>query len=117
MGTNYYVEPDPPCPHCGRPHKSLHIGKSSMGWEFLFAPYPELGLISWEAWKSYLSNRRIVDEYGISETLSALEALIMSKRGGWNSRTAPDYAWGNSTRDRETSDAEGFRFCDTADFS
>lgn len=115
MGTNYYVAMEA-CPHCGRGDDRLHIGKSSAGWEFLFAPYPENGLTSWRAWKTFLKNRPIVDEYGQPIDLYDLECLIEAKRGGYTSRTAPASVLGPSER-RHIFDDEGYQFSDTADFS
>lgn len=40
MGTNYYYYQDV-CPHCGKPDKKLHIGKSSGGWYFSLHIIPE----------------------------------------------------------------------------
>lgn len=34
MGTNYYVRENE-CKTCGR-HDEIHLGKSSMGWQFIF---------------------------------------------------------------------------------
>lgn len=117
MGTNFYATTEPPCPHCGAGGERLHIGKSSIGWEFLFAPYPELGLTSFAAWKAFLASREIRDEYGDPVMLADLEALVEAKRGLFTARTAPDSAWGPFGRDCENTDADGYRFCDTADFS
>ena len=40
MGTNYYALTDV-CPHCLRGSAKIHIGKSSVGWRFLFRAYKE----------------------------------------------------------------------------
>jgi len=65
MGTNYYLEPQPPCPHCGRAYEGLHIGKSSAGWCFSLHVIPEEGLNSLEDWeKRFISETVIRDEYG-----------------------------------------------------
>ncbi|TNC14946.1 hypothetical protein FF100_05060 [Methylobacterium terricola] len=116
MGTNYYVDFKPPCPCCGEGGEKLHIGKSSGGWEFLFAPYPEHGLTSFAAWKDYLKDRTILNEYGDTITLADLINIVEAKKGGWTSRTAPASSWGPSPRDCEWSDAEGYRFSNTSEF-
>lgn len=121
MGTNYYVKTvkKGPCPTCGYEptHEPLHIGKSSGGWKFLFAPYPELGLTSWASWKAYLVGKAIEDEYGQGHSLEALEELILAKQDGIDAETASAQQWGPFSRDGETADAEGFRFADTPYFS
>lgn len=121
MGTNYYVKTERkgPCPTCGHEpdNEPLHIGKSSAGWKFLFAPYPELGLTSWAAWQAYLRDKTIEDEYGQELSLDALQQLVLSKQDGIDATNASPVEWGPFRRDMETSDAEGFRFCETAHFS
>ncbi len=63
MGTNYYVQ-FKTCEHCHHVPTDLHIGKSSAGWTFSFHAIPDLGLTSWEAWRYFLVDENIVDEYG-----------------------------------------------------
>lgn len=126
MGTNYYVkdetEPKPPCECCGRPFDDdrddpLHIGKSSSGWKFLFAPYPDLGLTSWAEWKVFLADKTIVDEYGTETSLQELADLVEAKQsGGICAETASSSQWGPFSRS-ENKDGEGYRFSTTADFS
>jgi hypothetical protein len=117
MGTNYYTDGDPPCSCCGRGGEELHIGKSSMGWQFLFAPYPDRGLTSFKAWREFLADREIRDEYGHKWALNDLVELVEKKREGINSQTATREQWGPSSRDGESADPEGYRFSSTSDFS
>ena len=63
MGTNYYVAKNL-CECCDRYDKEYHIGKSSYGWAFTFQGYPAERLTSWKAWKEFLKNQIIMDEYG-----------------------------------------------------
>ncbi|MGX7709216.1 hypothetical protein [Methylobacterium sp. Gmos1] len=116
METSYYVDIEPTFTCCKKDSEKLHIGKSSLGWEFLFVPYPEHGLTSFAAWKEYLQSREIVDEYGRVVSLADFVSLVEAKKGGWNSQTAPASAWGPSRRDCERPDAEGYRFINTAEF-
>jgi hypothetical protein len=46
--------------------EGYHIGKRSVGWDFLFRAYPEHGLITCTAWHDYLSEPgvQIRNEYG-----------------------------------------------------
>jgi hypothetical protein len=87
MGTNYYLETLPPCPHCGRESEKLHIGKSSAGWHFGLHIYPELGINTLEDWKNYWKGKPIWDEYGhlISEE-EMLETITEREFPGrkWN---------------------------------
>lgn len=114
MGTNYYAELNA-CPCCKRGEERLHIGKSSGGWAFLFAPYPEHGLTSWGAWREFLRDKPIHNEYGNEVTLDDLSALVEAKKEQWTHITAPESAWGRSER-RGKIDPEGYAFCDTAEF-
>lgn len=120
MGTNYYTD-DPRCDHCGRDGERFHIGKSSAGWKFLFAPYPEHGLTSWRAWQAFLANRVIVDEYGDVIDLADLKRLVETKQcGGLDGNNAPESMYGRPIGRRgdiETMDDQGYRFSTTADFS
>lgn len=117
MGTNYYVGEEAACPTCGHvTSEPLHIGKSSVGWEFLFAPYPELGLTSWKAWRAYLETREIRDEYGGVVPLEELERLIEAKRGGLSARNASAQQWGPFGRNENRDDSD-YRFSDNPNFS
>ena len=62
MGTNYYVATNH-CECCDRYDEEYHIGKSSMGWAFSFHGYPAERLVSWAAWKEFLKDKIIMDEY------------------------------------------------------
>jgi hypothetical protein len=63
MGTNFYVEKNK-CECCNRSDREYHIGKSSHGWCFSFQAYTWNSLTSWKAWKAFLVDQVIVDEYG-----------------------------------------------------
>jgi hypothetical protein len=62
MGTNYYVAKNL-CECCNRYDTEYHIGKSSSGWAFTFQGYPAERLTSWQAWKAFLKDQIIMDEY------------------------------------------------------
>ncbi|WP_316200961.1 MULTISPECIES: hypothetical protein [unclassified Bradyrhizobium] len=85
MGTNYYVEPQPCCPTCGRSDDRVHIGKSSLGWAFTFHGYEADGnspaLASAKDWFAYLEGRKIKTEYGDSVTLEELKRIVERKKG------------------------------------
>lgn len=88
MGTNFYVESQPPCPTCRREYEQLHIGKSSAGWCFSLRVYPEKGINTLEDWRRIWSGNTIRDEYGspVSET-EMLEIISQRewKRDSWES--------------------------------
>lgn len=63
MGTNYYVAKNH-CGCCDRYDTEYHIGKASLGWSFSFHGYPAERLTSWGAWKQFLKDCDIRDEYG-----------------------------------------------------
>lgn len=119
MGTNYYITADKPCEKCGRGGEELHIGKSSAGWKFLFAPYPERGLTNWRAWKQFLLDTTvgieapIRDEYGKEWKLAEFIGLVEIKqmRDGKSGEAAT-----LSARYR-TFDPDGYIFSTSADFS
>ena len=69
MGTNFYTTGDPTCDNPEHT-ATLHIGKSSGGWKFGFHAIPDLGLTSWEAWRTFLAGRTITDEYGTRLSLA-----------------------------------------------
>lgn len=116
MGTNYYTEEDPPCAHCGRGGTEFHIGKSSAGWAFTFAPYPEHGLTTWAAWKQFLAPRVIKNEYGDVVPLDDLAELVEAKKELWTHVTAPRSAWGPHERLGHLDDG-GYWFSRSAEFS
>lgn len=125
MGTNYYTKSK--CDHCGAlsVENELHIGKSSGGWKFLFAPYPEHGLTSWKAWRHYLAKgwQVIFDEYGREHDLAYLIDLVEGKQqpNMLDADNAPASSYGptpkSERRKHEVADSEGYRFSTTSDFS
>ena len=67
MGTNYYVEAPRPCDHCSETHickEGIHIGKSSFGWQFLFAYNGGAYYKTYGELEEWLANKQIYDEYG-----------------------------------------------------
>lgn len=84
MGTNFYWHKEGErCPTCGRhDDEELHIGKSSVGWEFSFRGYPELGLTSWAAWKNKLQEDggKIVSEYGNALSLEEFRKKVEDRQ-------------------------------------
>lgn len=111
MGTNYYAESSV---H-GVPVR-LHIGKSSVGWKFLFAQYDNLR--SWQEWKAYLEqpNVSIVDEHDDTMGFVNFSQMVWDKQHSPGARDflnasvtdwGPDIDRGRS----EYVDKYGYRFC------
>jgi len=83
MGTNYYVASNY-CECCNRYDRACHIGKSSHGWSFSFRGYRQEGLVSWQAWRVFLKDQIIKDEYGDTISYEDFVNLIETVK-------APDY--------------------------
>lgn len=77
MGTNYYTK---------KRNKDFHIGKSSIGWQFLFQGYKEFNLNSKKDWFKYLKryNKKIYDEYEEEIDLNDFFKLIETKNSNSN---------------------------------
>lgn len=123
MGTNYYAKIKP-CDHCGVSKEELHIGKSSGGWKFLFAPYPEHNLTTWKAWLRYLLSKDVTirDEYGQDIHIDDFYDLVEANQRPENldAGNASEAQWGSpmNGRDRyETKDDAGYRFARDPEFS
>jgi len=101
MGTNYYLEPKPPCPYCGRHYDQIHIGKSSAGWCFSLHIIPEKGINNLDDWIKLwtIKGSVITDEYG--DTISPKEMLDIITNRSWlipskRKWTAIDYEVNNA---------------------
>lgn len=85
MGTNYYVVRRKPSVR-----EPLHIGKSSVGWKFLFHEvnkYNEfddnLEIHTFEQWKDFLENNNdilILNEYDEEITINDFLVLVEEKQ-------------------------------------
>lgn len=110
MGTNYYTFSDDPCDHChGTGKQKVHIGKSSMGWKFIFTPFRK----SYESWKEFLLNRIIKDEYGDRHKPEEFFELVENKQKAATVNYEKDFPeW----REHEYEDEKGFRISKHDDF-
>lgn len=72
MSVNYYAR----TPETPEAEEGLHIGKHVGGKEFLFRAHPDLGLVTVEAWRTFLSRPgvTIVAEHGLIEPLEEFMA-------------------------------------------
>lgn len=104
MGTNYYLK-SKPCETCGHCQTELHIGKSSMGWRFLFRSYNyETKINSFDDWLLELNNpnKVIYNEYHEKIELAELLELIEDKRNGKSQAHLAHYFF---------QDEKGYDFC------
>ena len=83
MGTNYYIEQDPPCKECGRGWEQYHIGKSSGGWCFSLHVDPDNGINTLEDIKGLWKGKDIVDEYGDRISKKEMFSVITKRIGSW----------------------------------
>lgn len=102
MGMNYYACRKP-CATCGMPVDETHIGKASLGWQFLFHGIPENGCISWKAWKELLSlpGVDIRNEDDEIFTLERFTSVVEDRNPEWQTCPTTD-GW---------LDEEGYSFC------
>lgn len=117
MGTNYYVVVEPRCPTCNKGGKDLHVGKSSVGWRFLFASYPSLRITSASDWKRVINEAggSVYDEYGC---VYPLETFQLKVEGKQKSEHPTDEDFGpRGRKPYEYDDEEGYRISHTWDFS
>ena len=77
MGTNFYVRKD---------ETSVHIGKRSAGWKFLFAPHPELYDQTKASINRYLklNKENFYDEYGEKVDLDEFWEDIDWRKDGYD---------------------------------
>lgn len=119
MGTNYYVAENH-CECCDRYDEAYHIGKDSYGWAFSFRGYRAERLVSWQAWKEFLKDKVIMNEYGERKNYDWFVAYIESQKSINHVRTdgrtnlvhneeARKQGWFNPEYDWD--DPEGFSFC------
>jgi hypothetical protein len=74
MSTNYYLPTD-----AEDPEEGLHVGKSSIGWRFLFRSHT--GLETVDSVRALLNrHERVVDEYGREVSLERFWALVEMKQ-------------------------------------
>lgn len=70
MGTNYYLHTNY-CPCCGKPREEIHLGKSSIGWKFLFHKTKQV--YNYKSFCKFIKTGNIYNEYG--EKVNDIELL------------------------------------------
>ena len=88
MGCNYYIRPNK-CETCGRTDEHIHIGKSSVGWQFCFSALERKTPPEWFEFQREHKDD-IFDEYGRTVTLYDLVQMIDSKKNGVNAENYYD---------------------------
>ena len=88
MGTNYYI--NKPCPHCGATTgdspDTLHVGKSSAGWVFLFQQIPGKADNTAD-WRYLIAKHgKVTSEYGIDLTPEEFWMMVEEKKKAENNR-------------------------------
>lgn len=106
MGTNYYLI----CKQCEKLDaacKPIHIGKSSVGWNFIFRSYEKITTI--EDWLEILESKtnKIVNEYDEIIENNELISIVLKR----NNKNVDGLEEG-----RFFLDSKGFSFC-KVDFS
>ncbi len=90
MGTNYYAHHDT-CESCKRPERTLHIGRSNIGWPFHFRvhqrhgdaeDFPKRMMHDSSDWRDLLNDTdiRIFDEYGKQNSVEEFWKMVDGKK-------------------------------------
>src|SRR5690348_2560358 len=116
VGTNYYVHTPTckdACEHCSA-SEQLHLGKSSIGWRFLFQADPEWPREqAYSLWLERAKSGEIRDEYGDAITLDDLLAFVARKQGDRShTATRPQLASAVYARGDADFECDGYDFCD-----
>lgn len=92
MGTNYYADHEGDCPTCTRTHIcQVHLGKSSMGWQFNFA-WNDGEFYKTEAeMREWTKGRKIYNEYDEPVSYKEFWDLVDSKKSAQRSMNAKEY--------------------------
>lgn len=83
MGTNYYTKTKK-CPHCGHKPEGIHLGKSSMGWQFSFQYNGGEYYKNVEQMKKWLEDKEIQNEYGEDVTHKEFWDMVANKQTSEN---------------------------------
>jgi hypothetical protein len=84
VSMEYFVDRDPPCPHCDRPYEKISIGVSAAGWMFSFRKREDLHLTTARKWFDFLAEvetkgSRIRNEYGDVLTAERFREMVDAK--------------------------------------
>ena len=114
MGTNYYTKENH-CDHCGR-HEEIHLGKSSMGWQFSFQYNGGEYYKNVPEMKKWLKTKSIKNEYDEEVTYEEFWDMVKAKQIKKNLNHAEyvhaDTSYSSSITDREMI-IDGYSFTDS----
>jgi hypothetical protein len=79
MGVNYYLQTKK-CPTCGHTPTPIHLGKSSVGWQFAFQWNGGQFYKNIEEMKEWLKGKVIVDEYDKETNFDDFWKMIEEKQ-------------------------------------
>jgi hypothetical protein len=111
MSTNFYATwPNQAADDTER----LHIGKRSVGWEFLWRAYPGMGITSVEAWRGFFAHPFVTIESEGGEVRTVDEFMAIAAQRS-EDVTGPhpmirQFGWGMTAG--QSRDAEGYPFDD-----
>ena len=119
MGIYFYVR---------KGETSVHIGKSSAGWKFLFAPHPELYDQTKASINRYLklNKENFIDEYGEKVDLKEFWEDIERRKDGYDYKSYLKKReedgemisyWDRKFSEEEIITEEGLRFAGEDNFS
>lgn len=94
MGTNYYAQADVECPECGEKHlcrQGLHLGKSSFGWQFLFAFNGGEFYKDVPTMRKFIEGKNIYDEYNKPISHSEFWQMVDKKQSVSNPESSSEY--------------------------
>ena len=114
MSMNYYIPDDAPG-YEDLTEEERHIGKSSVGWIFLFQANPYIKSV--KAWRLLLNEiGEVQSEYGSKQSVHDFFAFVENKQNSGEYESHIEYlqekGYDDSTLFR---DAEGYEFC-TSEF-
>lgn len=91
MGTNFYVK-QKRCKTCGhQAEASIHLGKSSHGWQFTFQYNGGRWYKNVEEMKKWLKSKHIEDEYGTTIPYNVFWQLVEEKQTKEKRNHAKEY--------------------------
>lgn len=79
MGTNFYTH-SKTCESCGHKPEGIHLGKSSVGWQFSFQYNGGEYYKNVEEMKAWLADKEIEDEYGESVSHKKFWDMVAAKQ-------------------------------------
>lgn len=115
MGINYYTKTEK-CSNCGNKPEGIHLGKSSMGWQFSFQYNGGQYYKNVEEMKLWLADKKIEDEYGNEVSHKDFWKMVEEKQTEENKNHA-EYMHAEQRRYSDTEHIiDGYSFSDVEFF-